>query len=87
MIKLMRFLKPYRWLIVVISVLALGQALLNLFVPTLMANIIDSGVVKSDTAYIWRTGALMLAVAIAATLAAVGGIFFSARVKNGSTGE
>ena len=81
--KLIRFLNPYRGLIVLIIVLAFGQALLNLFVPALMAQIIDNGVVKGDISYIWRTGALMLAVAIGATLAAVGGMFYSARVGTG----
>lgn len=80
MLKLMRFLKPYRGLIAVIAVLALTQAVLSLYLPNLMATIIDNGVAKGDTDYIWRTGALMLAVAIGATLAAVVGMFFSARV-------
>ena len=81
--RLLRFLSSYRGRIIGIAILALIQALLNLYVPTLMAQIIDNGVVKGDTAYIWRTGALMLAVAIGAVLAAVAGMFISARVGMG----
>ena len=78
--KLTRFLRPYSGQLAAIAVLAFGQALLNLYLPNLMADIIDNGVVKGDTAYIWRIGAVMLVVTVGATLAAVGGMFYSARV-------
>ncbi len=64
-------------------VLAFGQALANLYLITLMANIVDYGIVKQDTGYIWRTGGLMFAIALGGTLAAVIGIFFSSRVATG----
>ena len=78
--KLTRFLRPYSGQLAAIAVLAFGQALLNLYLPNLMADIIDNGVVKGDTAYIWRIGAVMLVVTVGATLAALGGMFYSARV-------
>jgi ATP-binding cassette subfamily B multidrug efflux pump len=80
MIKLLRFLKPYRAILVLIVVLAFAQAMANLYLPTLMADIVDNGIVKGDTSYIWRTGGIMLLVAIGGTLAAVVGIFFSSQV-------
>jgi ATP-binding cassette subfamily B multidrug efflux pump len=80
MIKLLRFLKPYRAILVLIVVLAFVQAMANLYLPTLMAQIVDNGIVKGDTSYIWRTGGIMLLVAIGGTLAAVVGIFFSSQV-------
>ena len=83
MIKLARFLKPYRMILVVVVVLAIAQALSNLYLPNLMADIIDNGIVKGDTGYIWRTGGLMLLVTIGGTLAAVVGIFFSSQVATG----
>ncbi len=83
MITLLRFLKPYRSLLVLIVILAFGQALANLYLPNLMADIIDNGIVKGDTGYIWRTGGLMLLVAIGGTIAAIIGIFFSSRVATG----
>ena len=49
---LLRSLKPCGGLIVLITVLAEGQALLNLYVPALMAQIINNGVVKGDINYI-----------------------------------
>jgi ATP-binding cassette, subfamily B, multidrug efflux pump len=83
MIKLARFLKPYRMILVVVILLACAQALSNLYLPNLMADIVDNGIVKGDTGYIWRTGGIMLLVTIGGTLAAIVGIFFSSQVATG----
>src|SRR5579875_950411 len=83
MIKLLRFLKPYRLLLVLVVVLAFAQAMANLYLPTLMADIVDNGIVKGDTGYIWRVCRVMSLVAIGGTIATVVGIFFSSRVATG----
>jgi len=83
MIKLLRLLKPYRSLLVLIVVLAFAQAMANLYLPNLMADIVDNGIVKGDTGYIWRIGGLMLLVTLGGTLAAVVGVFFSSQVATG----
>ncbi len=83
MIKLLRFLKPYRAVLVLIVALAFVQAMANLYLPTLMANIVDNGIVKNDISYIWRTGGIMLLVTMGGILAAIVGIFFSSRVATG----
>ena len=38
----------------------------SLYLPSLNADIIDKGVAKGDTGYIWRTGGVMLAVTLRA---------------------
>ena len=83
MIKLLRFMKPYRLILVPVVVLAFAQALANLYLITLMANIVDYGIIKQDTGYIWRTGGLMFVIALLGTLAAVIGIFLSSQVATG----
>ena len=83
MIKLLRFMKPYRALLTLVIVLAFLQAIANLYLPTLFADIVDNGIVKGDTGYIWRTGGLMLLVTLGGTIAAVVGIFFSSQVATG----
>lgn len=83
MIKLLRFLKPYRLILVLVVVLAFAQAMSNLYLPNLMADIVDNGIVKGDTGYIWRTGGIMMLVTIGGTIAAVIGIFFSSQVATG----
>jgi ATP-binding cassette subfamily B protein len=42
----------------------LGQAIGNLYLPTLNADIINNGVAKGDTTYILQTGLIMLGVAL-----------------------
>lgn len=83
MIKLLRFLKPFRLELVVVLVLAIGQATANLYLPNLMADIVDKGIANLDTRYIWRTGGVMALVAFGGTLCAVVGIFFSSQVATG----
>jgi ATP-binding cassette, subfamily B, multidrug efflux pump len=83
MIKLLRFMRPYRLILIVIVLLAFGQAMSNLYLPTLMGEIVDYGIIKQDTGYIWRTGGIMSLVTLGGVLAAVIGIFFSSRVATG----
>src|SRR5947209_1572344 len=83
MIKLLRFLKPYRAILVLVVVLAFIQAITNLYLPNLMADIIDNGIVKGNTSYIWQTGGLMLLVALGGIVAAIVGVFFSSQVATG----
>ncbi|MCL1801768.1 MAG: ABC transporter ATP-binding protein, partial [Promicromonosporaceae bacterium] len=52
-----------------------------LYLPRLNANIIDQGVALGDTAYIWRTGALMLAFSLAQIGTAIGATWFAARAS------
>jgi len=83
MIKLLRFMKPYRLILIVVVLLAFGQAMSNLYLPTLMGDIVDYGIIKGDTGYIWRTGGIMSLVTLGGVLAAVIGIFFSSQVATG----
>jgi ATP-binding cassette, subfamily B, multidrug efflux pump len=83
MIKLLRFMKPYRRILVLVVVLAFAQAMANLYLPTLFANIVDKGIIGNDIGYIWRTGGIMLLITFGGTVAAVVGIFFSSQVATG----
>ncbi|HEU5348986.1 MAG TPA: ABC transporter ATP-binding protein [Ktedonobacterales bacterium] len=83
MIRLFRFLKPYRALIALVLLLAFLQSLANLYLPTLMADIVDKGIVTGDNDYIMRIGALMLLITLGGTISAILGAFFAARVAVG----
>ncbi|MDQ1736251.1 MAG: ATP-binding cassette, subfamily multidrug efflux pump [Pseudonocardiales bacterium] len=74
-----RYLRPYRSAIVVVVLLQFVQTLATLYLPTLNADIIDSGVVRGDTGYIARTGAVMLVVTVLQVCCAVGAVYFGAR--------
>jgi ABC-type multidrug transport system fused ATPase/permease subunit len=59
-----RSLGPYAWRVAfVVALIALSSAE-TLLLPRLFGDIINNGVVKGDTSYIWRTGSLMLGVTI-----------------------
>lgn len=53
------------------------EVAMDLMQPTLMASIIDKGVMTGDTALIFRTGGLMLLVAFIGTIGGMGCTYFS----------
>ena len=55
-------LTPYAAPLAVLLVLQLVATLASLYLPSLNGRIIDEGVAVGDTAFILRTGVLMLAV-------------------------
>src|SRR6266536_2412477 len=80
---LIRYLQPSRMPVALVFVLVFFQSLANLYLPYLMANIVDTGIVKGDTIYILRVGGLMVLVTIVGTICAIVASFFSARVAIG----
>ncbi|WCF08166.1 ABC transporter ATP-binding protein/permease [Paenibacillus thiaminolyticus] len=83
MMKLFRFLKPFRLPVAFVLGLVFFQSLAELYLPTLMSDIVDIGIVSGDTAYIWKMGGWMLLVAAGGTLCAIGGSYLSAKVASG----
>ncbi len=83
MMKLFRMLKPYRVGVVFVLLAVFVQALTELYLPTLMADIVDDGIAKSDIPYIWQIGGLMLGVALAGMVCSIIGSYLSARVSMG----
>lgn len=60
MFKLRRFLKNYKLQLIIGPLCKLIEAIFELIVPLVMADIIDVGVKSGDTAYVWRMGGLMV---------------------------
>jgi len=65
---------------VILLVATGGQVFATLQIPALMADIINDGIVKENTDYIWQTGLVMILIAIAAAGCALVSSYFSARV-------
>ncbi len=81
LIRLLRtFLSRYRGLLALLLVLQSIQAILNLLLPNLNADIIDKGVLTGNTHYIWRMGGTMLTVALVQAVFAVFAVYIGARV-------
>lgn len=99
MIKLFRFLKQYKLQIVAIVVLIFIQVLSNLYLPTLMADIVDKGIVQKDIVhtisflglsgdysgidYILRIGGIMLLVSAGGVLCSVIAALLSSKTAVG----
>ncbi|WP_205020431.1 ABC transporter ATP-binding protein [Streptomyces sp. HB132] len=79
LIKLLRtFLGPYRRPIMLLVLLQLLQTCASLYLPSLNADIIDNGVVRGDTAYILRYGAVMIAVSVVQVVCNIGAVYHGA---------
>ncbi|HEY3365162.1 MAG TPA: ABC transporter ATP-binding protein [Symbiobacteriaceae bacterium] len=83
MIKLARYLKPFSLAVAGILVLVFFQSIADLYLPTLMSDIVNIGIVKGDTNYIWHVGGQMLLVAGVSAVCAVIASWLSATTATG----
>jgi ATP-binding cassette subfamily B protein len=84
---LIRLLKSHlrvykRWIWLVIALQGV-QAVANLLLPTLNADIIDKGVIRGDNGYIWTIGGLMLAITIVQAVFAALSVYCGAKAAMG----
>ena len=78
---LVTYLRPHRRVLLLIALLLLIQAVANLYLPNLNADIINDGVVTGDTSYILRVGAVMLLFSVLLGIASVATVYYSARTS------
>ena len=83
MLKLLKNLSVYKWIVLSILGLVFIQSMSDLFLPTLMADIIDKGVVVGDIPYIWKIGGIMLLVAALGAAASVVASYYSSKAAMG----
>jgi ATP-binding cassette subfamily B multidrug efflux pump len=77
---LKRYLRPYRGAVALVLLLLLVQAIANLYLPNLNADLINNGVVKGDVSYIWKVGAVMLGASVLIMGASILLAYLSAKV-------
>jgi ATP-binding cassette subfamily B protein len=77
---LKRGLKPYLTQLFIVVLLQAMATFASLELPTLNADIIDNGVAKGDTHYIWVHGAYMLGISLIQVFSQIGAAFFGARL-------
>ncbi|MEK3887836.1 ABC transporter ATP-binding protein [Bacillus sp. FSL K6-3431] len=80
---MLKHIKPYSVHIALVVILTLGGIMLELLLPTLMANVVDIGIVNGDIPYIVKTGVIMLLCALAAVALTIGVSFFASKVALG----
>jgi ATP-binding cassette subfamily B protein len=74
------FLSRYRRLLLAVVGLTFVQTMMTLLLPALNADIIDKGIATGNTAYIWKTGGLMLLVTLVQVCFAISAVYYGARV-------
>ena len=78
---LRQFLRPYKRSVWIVIFLLLIQSIGNLYLPNLNADLINNGVAKGDIGYIWRIGAIMLAISALIIGASVVIAYFSSKAS------
>ncbi len=83
MSKILKYLAPYRKSVILVLILTFMQAMSTLYLPQLMSNIVDVGIVRGHVPYIIDEGLWMLGVTVAGGLAAIGASYFASRASAG----
>lgn len=83
MFKLRRFLKDYKKECIIGPLCKLFEAILELFVPLVMANIIDVGVKNKDSEYVFKMGLVMVGLAVAGLLSALVCQYLASKASQG----
>lgn len=78
--EIIRYTFTYKWLIGLLFLFIFIQSLTQLFLPTLMGNIVDEGVVVGNIAYIWRVGLIMLVVAFLGVFMSIIVSFYASKI-------
>ncbi|PRI11310.1 ABC transporter ATP-binding protein [Leucobacter massiliensis] len=79
----LRHARKYWVFVAAVLVLQLLSTIAALWLPSLNAQIIDQGIAKGDTGFIWRTGGFMLIVSLGQLVTAVAAVYFGARTAMG----
>ena len=79
MIRLYRFLAPYKVAVAAVLVFVFLQSLAGLYLPTLMADSIDHGVITNNTPYIFEVGGVMLLVSAGGMICSISASFLASR--------
>lgn len=81
--KLLRFLRGYRAVSVLGMLFKFLEAVNELIIPLVVARIIDVGIARGDTAYVWKMGGVMIGLGAIGLAFAVTAQYFAARASQG----
>lgn len=81
MIKLLKRLKPYTPWVMLIMILTFIQAMSDLYLPNIMSDIVDTGIVNQDMDYIINKGLIMLGVSLIGGVCIIAAAYLSASVS------
>ena len=78
---LIKFLSRYKGRIAIMLLLLFIQVVGTLYIPTLTADIVNNGIAAGDLDYVWKTGRLMLIVALLTAVFSICGTFTSTYIS------
>lgn len=81
------YLKPYLKETILAPLFKLFEAILELFVPLIMAVIIDKGIGNQDTSLILRQGAILIGLGILGVVVSITAQYFAAKAATGFTAD
>ena len=81
--KLFKYIGPYKWPAILVVLLTAGQSISQLYLPNLMSDIVDKGVVGKDVGLIIQTGLIMLGFSLVVTICTILNRYFGAKVASG----
>ena len=85
--KLKPYLKPYLKETILAPLFKLFEAILELFVPLIMAVIIDKGIGNKDTSLILHQGAILIGLGILGVVVSITAQYFAAKAATGFTAD
>lgn len=85
--KLKPYLKPYLKETILAPLFKLFEAILELFVPIIMAVIIDKGIGNKDTALILQQGAILIGLGMVGVAVSITAQYFAAKAATGFTAD
>ncbi|WP_338097153.1 ABC transporter ATP-binding protein [Methanolapillus ohkumae] len=83
MIELSRYLKPFRVIVAVSILLTFVQCLTQLYLPTLMGDMVDVGIVGKDMDFIIRTGILMMILSAVSMVSSIASGYYASKASAG----
>lgn len=81
MLKLLRMLNIYKLPVILVIIFVFLQSMSDLYLPTLMSDIVNTGIQNNDVPYIWSVGRMMLFIALLGALCSILVSFLASQVS------
>ena len=80
---LLKQLKEFKLPSVLTPLCMIGEVICEMVIPILMAKIVDDGIYGNNMGVIFRTGGIMVIIAVLGLLAGIGGAYFGSQASTG----
>ncbi|WP_326511438.1 ABC transporter ATP-binding protein [Clostridium intestinale] len=68
---ILKYMKKYKWLVILNIISVFGFALVELGIPTIMSKVIDNGIANNDIDYVVRVGSIIVVISILGTIGTI----------------